>query len=191
MLELPFSSLERVRFSGPWAGRRLFHRYHAWTVRTGHLALAITRAATLPSKRRVSPLRPCVPITIHVGALPPGDANDLLVWHAGLDEQARGAHARRFRSGHEHAQLSLGKVTLTCRSVSTVSGVMYPSPMIGRGPMTCTMSNWLRRDLASSTARLNAGRDAGEKSEGVEDPSDRHGSVLVWVGVRCVDRSRM
>ena len=57
--------------------------------------------------------------------------------------------------------------------------------------MTCTMSNWLRRDLASSTARLNAGRDAGEKSEGVEDPSDRHGSDLVWVGVRCVDRSRM
>jgi hypothetical protein len=54
-----------------------------------------------------------VPITIHVGALPPGDANDLLVRHAGLDEQARGAHARRFRSGHEHAQLSLGKVTLT------------------------------------------------------------------------------
>ena len=72
-----------------------------------------------------------------------------------------------------------------------VSGVMYPSPMIGGGPMTCTMSNWLRRDLASSTARLNAGRDAGEKSEGVEDPSDRHGSDLVWVGVRCVDRSRM
>src|SRR5438034_6342785 len=58
---------------------------------------------------------------------------------------------------------------------------MYPSPAIGRGgASTCTSSSWARSALAISTARLNAARDAGEKSVGWRIRRTRLMISLLW-----------